>query len=73
MKCIICGARVRNHNPKCVTCDPVCTAAKKSGRTREGQLKHEMAHPPADDGIFCPGCGFFTSQCQCWDAVNHQV
>lgn len=29
--CIICGARVRNQNPKTVTCSPDCTA-KKNGQ-----------------------------------------
>ena len=38
----MCGARVRNMNPKCNTCDPVCTAAKKNGLTRVGQLAYEM-------------------------------
>lgn len=28
-KCIICGARVRNRNPKTETCDPICTFARK--------------------------------------------
>jgi len=39
-KCIICGASTRTQlNPKCNTCDSICTRAKKAGRTREEQLK----------------------------------
>jgi hypothetical protein len=41
-KCVICGARVRNMNPKCVTCDPVCTKAKHAWRTRVQQIKYEI-------------------------------
>jgi hypothetical protein len=33
-KCIICGARVTNLNPKTNTCDPMCTRAKKNGVDR---------------------------------------
>jgi hypothetical protein len=40
--CVVCGAKVRNQNPKTVTCDPVCTAARKAGRTRPEQLRYEM-------------------------------
>jgi hypothetical protein len=43
--CIICGARVKNMNPKTNTCDPICTAAKHAGRTRTEQLAWEMKHP----------------------------
>lgn len=41
--CVICGARVRNQNPKTTTCDPTCTRAKHAGRTRKEQIEHEMA------------------------------
>lgn len=30
--CSICGARVRNMNPKVDTCGPVCTSKKKELR-----------------------------------------
>jgi hypothetical protein len=36
--CVICGAKVRNMNPRCNTCDPICTRAKKNGLTREDQI-----------------------------------
>lgn len=68
-RCVICGARVRNQNPKTTTCDEVCTGAKRTGRTRQEQLKWEMEHAEANIEC-CDGCGMFTSQCQCWDAVN---
>jgi hypothetical protein len=41
--CVICGAKVRNQNPKTNTCDPICTRAKHASRTRQEQIEHEMA------------------------------
>ena len=41
--CIVCGARVKNINPKTNTCDPTCTRAKHANRTRQEQIEHEMA------------------------------
>ena len=69
--CVICGARVRNQNPRTVTCDETCTEARANNRTRQEQIEHELAKPsdPYEQPC-CPGCGFFTSQCQCWDSVN---
>lgn len=43
-KCVVCGAAVRNLNPKTVTCDPTCTKARKAGRTRQEQFQWEMEH-----------------------------
>lgn len=40
--CVICGAKVRNQNPKVDTCDSTCTAAKKSGRNRTEQVRVEL-------------------------------
>ena len=54
--CLVCGAKVINHNPMTVTCDPVCTRARKAGRTRVEQTTWEVAQPedpdrfPWDDG-----------------------
>ena len=42
-RCVVCGARVRNQNPKTNTCDPTCTRAKHASRTRQEQIEHEMA------------------------------
>lgn len=42
-KCVVCGARVTNRNPKTTTCDPTCTNAKHAGWTREKQISHEMS------------------------------
>jgi hypothetical protein len=71
--CVVCGARVRNQNPKTKTCDSICTAARKAGRNRSTQIAWELKHPTTMDVAleFCPGCGMYVSQCQCWDAVNH--
>ena len=58
--CEICGARVRNQNPKTTTCDPICTAAKHGGRTRQQQIEWEMANEQYDDcegKPACPTCG----------------
>lgn len=68
--CVVCGARVINMNPRTVTCDSICTAARHIGRTRERQIKWEMNHPPRRMGNDCPGCGNIGSQCDCWDPVN---
>jgi hypothetical protein len=40
--CCICGASVRNQNPKCDTCDPICTRAKYAGVSREEQISVDM-------------------------------
>ena len=40
--CIVCGARVKNMNPKTNTCDPICTRAKHASRTRQEQIEYEM-------------------------------
>lgn len=68
-RCVICGARVRNQNPKTTTCDETCTAARNAGRTRTEQIRWELANPN-EDSPCCETCGMFTSECQCWDAVN---
>ncbi len=39
--CIICGAKVRNLNPKVNTCGPICTEAKHKGRTHKHQMRLE--------------------------------
>lgn len=40
--CVVCGARVRAINPRCVTCSPECTRARLAGRTREEEIRREM-------------------------------
>jgi hypothetical protein len=71
-RCVVCGARVKNLNPKTKTCDPTCTAARKAGRTREEQQRHEAEEVWRADAVtYCPTCGMLNSQCDCWDAVNH--
>lgn len=71
-RCVLCGAKVHNQNPRTNTCDEICTRAKHAGRTRQQQIVFEQEKPPFEDERYeyCPGCGFFTSQCQCWDPVN---
>lgn len=44
--CVVCGARVRNINQKANTCGSLCTKARNAGRTREGQIRHEMDLEP---------------------------
>jgi len=44
--CVICGARVYNHNPKANTCSPICTKAKHANRTRQEQFEYEMSLEP---------------------------
>lgn len=36
--CVVCGARTRFD----VTCDSICTRARKTGRTRAGQISAEI-------------------------------
>ena len=51
--CVVCGARVRNRNPKTVTCDSICTAARKAHRTRGAQIAQEMKQADTDYlGVF---------------------
>jgi primosomal protein N' len=35
--CVVCGAKVNNINPKCVTCSATCTRAKHNGLSRVEQ------------------------------------
>jgi hypothetical protein len=44
--CVICGARVRNINPKVNTCGPLCTAKK-----------HGQPSPPERPVELCIHCG----------------
>lgn len=39
--CEICGAKVRNLNPKVTTCGPIGTEAKHKGRTHKHQMRLE--------------------------------
>ena len=40
--CQICGARVRNLNPRVTTCDGLCTRAKKNGVSYSDQVILDM-------------------------------
>lgn len=51
--CIICGARVRNMNPKVVTCGPDCTAKHR------GKPAPEL---PEEGGPKCMHCGRATTE-----------
>lgn len=44
--CVVCGARVTNINPKTMTCDSICTDAKKNNRTRAEQIRHWVESQP---------------------------
>jgi hypothetical protein len=41
-KCVVCGAAVKNMNPRTVTCDPICTRAKNNNITREEQVVRDL-------------------------------
>jgi predicted nucleic acid-binding Zn ribbon protein len=45
--CVICGARVRNQNPKTTTCSPFCTQVLKTGKTRDQLIAEDCK---IDDG-----------------------
>ena len=40
--CAMCGARVTNLNPKCNTCDPICTRAKHNSVNRQQQVEIDI-------------------------------
>jgi len=62
--CEICGARTTGIHAS--TCDPICTAAKRSGRTRVEQLAWDLDHPIDRVGeIICSECGNYESKCTC--------
>lgn len=50
-KCVICGARVRNQNPKTTTCDSICTLAKRLGLSRN-QAAIKLADKLEDEKDF---------------------
>jgi hypothetical protein len=59
--CEICGARVRNLNPRVTTCGQICTEAKRKGRTRKHQMRleankveHIQDWPRDIDGNYLP-------------------
>lgn len=54
--CIICGARVRNSNPKTNTCRPICTRAKHAGRKLAEQQRHEMELKAFESPRTCGAC-----------------
>lgn len=54
--CIVCGAKVRNQNPKTNTCDEICTRAKHSVRTRQGQIEWEISNPHEFDHLYNNVC-----------------
>jgi hypothetical protein len=47
--CIVCGARVRNINPKCNTCSPFCTEIKRTGKTRDELVREDSQIPKDED------------------------
>lgn len=58
--CVVCGARVRNINPRVVTCSPNCTARHHGRPAPEPQPVESCKHcgkPCSDDeGIVCDEC-----------------
>lgn len=49
--CEVCGARVRNFNPRTTTCDPICTRARDNGFTREQQIKRDIADEAREERL----------------------
>lgn len=57
--CVICGARVRNMNPKANTCSSDCTAIKH-GRPSvaiQSKLCGNCQSPITEDDTSCGSCG----------------
>lgn len=57
--CIVCGARVRNQNPKCCTCSPECTAIRNHTISPEIHFRHcgVCQSPITDHATSCGACG----------------
>lgn len=59
-RCVICGARVRNHNPKTITCSPECTA-KRYGKPAPQEVPFKKCaacgETIADNDTSCASCG----------------
>ena len=60
--CVVCGARTPGENA--ATCDKVCSAAKKNGRTRQEQMEWELQNPTEEwyMAAHCIMCGIFIPQ-----------
>lgn len=58
-RCVICGARVRNQNPKANTCSPDCTAMrdKKPAPDMPTKLCGSCQSPIDDSATTCESCG----------------
>lgn len=57
--CVICGARVRNLNPKTKTCSPLCTAKLHRRPEPEPHIEHCIHCGVAcgeDEGRVCEDC-----------------
>jgi hypothetical protein len=48
-KCEVCGAAVRNMNPKTKTCDPICTRARNNNITRAEQIVRDIQQEEAEE------------------------
>jgi predicted nucleic acid-binding Zn ribbon protein len=48
-KCVVCGAAVKNMNPKCNTCDSICTRAKNNNITRNEQVIRDIQQEEAEE------------------------
>jgi hypothetical protein len=68
--CEICGGRVTNINPKVTTCGPICTEAKRKGRTHKHQMRVE-ADKPSKEKVSCSYCGG-SFACAPWCPMYHE-
>ena len=48
-RCVVCGAYVRNQNPRTVTCDSICTRAKHNNITRNEQVIRDIQKEEAEE------------------------
>lgn len=73
-RCVICGAKIRNKNKHVHTCSDICTRARKTNRSRDEQIAHEVVtyEPDASNPYeYCWVCGLFHNHCACRDPFNH--
>lgn len=56
--CIICGARVKNQNPKTVTCSPICTAKYHKLESSKSVYNYcaDCGIAIHDDMVYCERC-----------------
>jgi hypothetical protein len=72
-RCVICGASVRNMNPKCNTCSPDCTKAKHAGLTLAEFYQRENSRPIETEDIRNRRIGSGCEVCGCRFCICKEI